>query len=138
MVDGVFVLGVDFNIGFLFLDIGGGIGVEVIFDVVVESIFNLNFINNIVNIDYFYIFVEGGILNDFLVDFNLVFVEVILVDIEVIKLFEFIIVNLGEELIYIIKVVNNGLFLFENVVLIDDVLVFIVNLEYLLDGGVIF
>nr|SUY24756.1 cell surface protein [Clostridioides difficile] len=109
-VDGVSVPGVDPNTGFPLPDIGGGTGVEVTFDVVVESIPNPNPTNNIANIDYSYTPVEGGIPNDFSVDSNPVPVEVISADIEVTKLSEPTIVNPGEELIYTIKVVNNGPF----------------------------
>ena len=137
-VDGVSVPGVDPNTGFPLPDIGGGTGVEVTFDVVVESIPNPNPTNNIANIDYSYTPVEGGIPNDFSVDSNPVPVEVISADIEVTKLSEPTIVNPGEELIYTIKVVNNGPFPSENVVLTDDVPASIVNPEYSLDGGVTF
>ena len=137
-VDGVSVPGVDPNTGFPLPDIGGGTGVEVTFDVVVESIPNPNPTNNIANIDYSYTPVEGGIPNDFSVDSNPVPVEVISADIEVTKLSEPTIVNPGEELIYTIKVVNNGPFPSENVVLTDDVPASIINPEYSLDGGVTF
>ncbi|PBF79983.1 DUF11 domain-containing protein [Clostridioides difficile] len=137
-VDGVSVPGVDPNTGFSLPDIGGGTGVEVTFDVVVESIPNPNPTNNIANIDYSYTPVEGGIPNDFSVDSNPVPVEVISADIEVTKLSEPTIVNPGEELIYTIKVVNNGPFPSENVVLTDDVPASIINPEYSLDGGVTF
>ncbi|EHJ36617.1 conserved repeat protein, partial [Clostridioides difficile 70-100-2010] len=137
-VDGVSVPGVDPNTGFPLPDIGGGTGVEVTFDVVVESIPNPNPTNNIATIDYSYTPVEGGIPNDFSVDSNPVPVEVISADIEVTKLSEPTIVNPGEELIYTIKVVNNGPFPSENVVLTDDVPASIVNPEYSLDGGVTF
>ncbi|WP_236877338.1 recombinase family protein, partial [Clostridioides difficile] len=137
-VDGVSVPGVDPNTGFPLPDIGGGIGVEVTFDVVVESIPNPNPTNNIATIDYSYTPVEGGIPNDFSVDSNPVPVEVISADVEVTKLSEPTIVNPGEELIYTIKVVNNGPFPSENVVLTDDVPASIINPEYSLDGGVTF
>ncbi|PBH02604.1 hypothetical protein BGV10_03070 [Clostridioides difficile] len=137
-VDGVSVPGVDPNTGFTLPDIGGGTGVEVTFDVVVESIPNPNPTNNIATIDYSYTPVEGGIPNDFSVDSNPVPVEVISADIEVTKLSEPTIVNPGEELIYTIKVVNNGPFPSENVVLTDDVPASIINPEYSLDGGVNF
>ncbi|MDN9988805.1 DUF11 domain-containing protein [Clostridioides difficile] len=137
-VDGVSVPGVDPNTGFSLPDIGGGTGVEVTFDVVVESIPNPNPTNNIANIDYSYTPVEGGIPNDFSVDSNPVPVEVISADIEVTKLSEPTIVNPGEELIYTIKVVNNGPFPSENVVLTDDVPASIINPEYSLDGGASF
>ncbi|EGT4674947.1 DUF11 domain-containing protein [Clostridioides difficile] len=137
-VDGVSVPGVDPNTGFSLPDIGGGTGVEVTFDVVVESIPNPNPTNNIANIDYSYTPVEGGIPNDFSVDSNPVPVEVISADIEVTKLSEPTIVNPGEELIYTIKVVNNGPFPSENVVLTNDVPASIINPEYSLDGGVTF
>ncbi|HEK8990617.1 TPA: DUF11 domain-containing protein [Clostridioides difficile] len=137
-VDGVSVPGVDPNTGFPLPDIGGGTGVEVTFDAVVESIPNPNPTNNIANIDYSYTPVEGGIPNDFSVDSNPVPVEVISADIEVTKLSEPTIVNPGEELIYTIKVVNNGPFPSENVVLTDDLPASIINPEYSLDGGVTF
>ncbi|MBG0193748.1 DUF11 domain-containing protein [Clostridioides difficile] len=137
-VDGVSVSGVDPNTGFPLPDIGGGTGVEVTFDVVVESIPNPNPTNNIATIDYSYTPVEGGIPNDFSVDSNPVPVEVISADVEVTKLSEPTIVNPGEELIYTIKVVNNGPFPSENVVLTDDVPASIINPEYSLDGGVTF
>ncbi|EQG29045.1 DUF11 domain-containing protein [Clostridioides difficile] len=137
-VDGVSVPGVDPNTGFPLPDIGGGTGVEVTFDVVVESIPNPNPTNNIANIDYSYTPVEGGIPNDFSVDSNPVPVEVVSADIEVTKLSEPTIVNPGEELIYTIKVVNNGPFPSENVVLTDDLPASIINPEYSLDGGVTF
>ncbi|OFU26590.1 hypothetical protein HMPREF3075_17370 [Clostridium sp. HMSC19B11] len=137
-VDGVSVPGVDPNTGFPLPDIGGGTGVEVTFDVVVESIPNPNPTNNIATIDYSYTPVEGGIPNDFSVDSNSVPVEVISADVEVTKLSEPTIVNPGEELIYTIKVVNNGPFPSENVVLTDDVPASIINPEYSLDGGVTF
>ncbi|HBG3319047.1 TPA: DUF11 domain-containing protein [Clostridioides difficile] len=137
-VDGVSVPGVDPNTGFPLPDIGGGTGVEVTFDAVVESIPNPNPTNNIANIDYSYTPVEGGIPNDFSVDSNPVPVEVVSADIEVTKLSEPTIVNPGEELIYTIKVVNNGPFPSENVVLTDDLPASIINPEYSLDGGVTF
>ncbi|MDM9670838.1 SdrD B-like domain-containing protein [Clostridioides difficile] len=137
-VDGVSVPGVDPNTGFPLPDIGGGTGVEVTFDVVVESIPNPNPTNNIANIDYSYTPVEGGIPNDFSVDSNPVPVEVVSADIEVTKLSEPTIVNPGEELIYTIKVVNNGPFPSENVVLTDDLPASIINPEYSLDGGASF
>ncbi|KAB1916902.1 DUF11 domain-containing protein [Clostridioides difficile] len=137
-VDEVSVPGVDPNTGFPLPDIGGGTGAEVTFDVVVESIPNPNPTNNIATIDYSYTPVEGGIPNDFSVDSNPVPVEVISADIEVTKLSEPTIVNPGEELIYTIKVVNNGPFPSENVVLTDDIPASIINPEYSLDGGVTF
>ncbi|VIG96823.1 cell surface protein [Clostridioides difficile] len=137
-VDGISVPGVDPNIGFQLPDIGGGTRIEVTFNVVVESIPNPNPTNNIATIDYSYTPVEGGIPNNFSVDSNPVPVEVISADIEVTKLSEPSIVNPGEELIYTIKVVNNGPFPSENVVLTDDVPDSIINSEYSLDGGVSF
>ncbi|AXU27868.1 cell surface protein [Clostridioides difficile] len=95
----------------------------------VESILNPNPTNNIATIDYSYTPVEGGIPNDFSVDSNSVHVEVISVDIEVTKLSEPTIVNPGEELIYTIKLVNNGPFPSENMVLTDDVPASIINIH---------
>ncbi|CZR97236.1 Translocon-associated protein beta (TRAPB) [Clostridioides difficile] len=137
-VNGASILGVDPNIGFTLPNVGGGTSVEVTFDVRVEGIPNPNPVNNIATIDYSYTPVEGGIPNDFSVDSNPVPLLVITADIEVTKMSEPDVVNPGEELMYTIKVINNGPYPSENVILTDNIPASILNPEYSSNGGITF